>query len=319
MKIYRNSSTDPYFNLAAEEYLLTHTNEPCFMLWQNTKSVIIGRNQNAYAEIDPIYTEANGIKVVRRLTGGGAVFHDIGNINYTFISPKIDDHILNFAHFSDPILNALKSLGINATLSGRNDILVDGKKISGNAQCVKNDNILHHGTLLFSADLSAMQAALRVNPDKLKSKGIKSVRSRVTNLSQYLPPMSVFDFIEHIYRFINGRACEFSEEERKNILLLAKEKYQTWEWNFGSSKTFSKKNQHRFDNGTVELSYDSGHGILEALSIRGDFFSLGEISRLEESLVGCRLEHTSLLERIESSDVSIAGISSEDLLKLFFE
>ena len=194
MKIYITDRTDPYFNLASEQYLLDTENDEVFMLWRNEKAVIIGRNQNAYAEINKPFVDEHGIKVVRRLTGGGAVFHDLGNVNFTYIVPRSDCPTLDFERFSRPVINALRGLGVEAELSGRNDITVDGRKISGNAQCVYNNKVMHHGTLLFSADMSQMAGALNVDEEKIKSKGIKSVRARVCNLSEYLPDMDVTEF-----------------------------------------------------------------------------------------------------------------------------
>jgi len=318
MKIYRNHHTDPYFNLASEEYLLFHENEPCFMLWQNERSVILGRNQNAYAEIDRTFTEANHIHVVRRLTGGGAVFHDIGNVNYTFIVPEEKEYVLNFQHFATPILHALRTIGVEATLSGRNDLLVDGKKISGNAQCVMNGKILHHGTLLFSTDLEAMQGALRVDPNKIASKGIKSVRSRVANLSSYLPSLTVTDFMHHLAKAMDGEIINFSDSDMANIAALATGKYRTWEWNFGTSKEFGTSVKGRFEGGSVSLSYTATAGILREVQICGDFFAIGDIPQLEAELIGCRILREELRERINGSSVRLRGITGEELSSLFF-
>ena len=201
-----NSSLDPYFNLAAEQYLLERRDTaPVFMIWRNSPAVIIGKNQNAYAELNEAFIRENDIKVVRRLTGGGAVFHDV---NYTFISPKQGANALDFARFCAPIIEALCDLGANAVLSGRNDIEIDGRKVSGNAQTVCGDRILHHGTLLWSADLSKLAGALKVDPEKIASKGIKSVRSRVANIRDLIgSEMSATDFIDYLF----SRADAFPE------------------------------------------------------------------------------------------------------------
>lgn len=317
MKIYRNFSTDPCFNLACEEYLLFHEDEPVFMLWQNEPSVIIGRNQNAYAEVNTAFTEEHGIKVVRRLTGGGAVFHDLGNLNYTFIVPEKDSSVLNFSYFAAPIIGALKDLGVHAELSGRNDLTVDGKKISGNAQCVRSGKILHHGTLLFSADMSYLSEALRVDPEKIRSKGIKSVRSRVGNLKEYLPHLTVNEFKTFLESRVAGERAVFSEEDQTAIASLVASKYATWEWNFGTSKTFQKSVKRRFPMGTVEISYNADGGRLTEVKIYGDFFSVGDVSALEAHMIGCPLETNALHERLLSSTAPIAGISVSELAELF--
>ena len=260
MKYYRGISTDPYLNLAAEQFLLdTEEEEEIFLLWRNSRSVILGRNQNAYAEVNLPFVEEHGIPVVRRLTGGGAVFHDLGNLNFTFIVPRARCPELDFARFVLPVAQVLRELGVPAELSGRNDLVADGRKISGNAQCVWRDHVLHHGTLLVSADLSFMNGALRADADKLKSKGIKSVRSRVGNLSEYLPGIDAEGLARRLEdHFLGGGAAErtdFSEEQRAGIEALAREKYRTWEWNFGVSGTFGRQVKRRFPYGSVELSF----------------------------------------------------------------
>jgi lipoate-protein ligase A len=180
MRAIFNRSTDPYFNLASEEYLLDTSEDDVFMLWRNSPSVIVGKNQNTWEQIDAAYTEKHGIAVVRRITGGGAVFHDLGNVNFSFVTEADSSKKLNFEKFTDPVVRALSGMGVDARLDGRNDLVAEGFKISGNAECVKTGRtgrqmMLHHGTLLFCADLTRLAAALRVDPEKIKSKGIKSV------------------------------------------------------------------------------------------------------------------------------------------------
>ena len=317
MKIYLATETDPYFNLATEQYLLDTEEDEIFMLWQNDRSIIIGRNQNAYAEINRPFVEQHAIPVVRRLTGGGAVFHDLGNLNYTFISSRTVCPELDFARFSRPILEALHEKKVPAVLSGRNDILVDGKKISGNAQCVYNDKIMHHGTLLFSSDLSSLADALCVDAEKMHSKGIKSVRSRVENLAHYLPDMTVSDFRDYLFARAVGERASFSSTQLSEIRVLRNEKYATWEWNFGVSKQYGKQLKKRYPYGSVELSYDSEQGILTNVSLHGDFFGSAPVEHLEETLVGCRLERPALIARLTSVSQYIAGAAPDDIVALF--
>ena len=185
MKLLILKSKDPYLNLAIEEYLFRNTTDDIFMLWQNEPTVVIGKNQNVYAEINREYTKEHNIKIARRITGGGAVYHDLGNVNYTFISSRNKEGI-DFKYFTAPIIDALKAIGVNAELSGRNDITVNCKKISGNAQYSTDTRTLHHGTLLFDSDLSVLSSALNVDEEKIRSKAISSTRSRVINIKDLI-------------------------------------------------------------------------------------------------------------------------------------
>ena len=366
MKIYINESTDPYYNLAAEEYLLEHTSGDIFFLWRNSPTVVIGKNQNAFAEIDTRFTKEHNIAVVRRLTGGGAVFHDLGNVNFTFISPAggelaegIREGGLDFGHFTRPIIDALNSLGIKATLTGRNDIAieVDGenhncesRKISGNAQCVYNvkncdvrnnntgndnaqnglTNTLHHGTLLFSADFSNMQGALRVSPDKLKSKGIKSVRSRVANIASVLPECHraeisdaekfmkyIADYVSNIYGVPVER---FDESFNAGIEKLAAEKYSTDEWNFRRMGSFDTERQRRFSFGSIELRMSVTEGRIAALEFGGDFFGIRDVGELASRLCGVEYSPDIIAAALDTVEVGeyIGGASREDIMGLIF-
>ncbi len=316
MKIYKNDCTDPYFNLAAEQYLLDTAEGEIFMLWRNERSVIIGKNQNAFSEINRGFIEANGIKAVRRLTGGGAVFHDLGNLNFTFIKPHNKGDELDFAGFSMPIIKALRGLGIDAELSGRNDITVCGKKISGNAETVYNGKVMHHGTLLFSSDFSEMEGALNVDPEKIKSKGIKSVRSRVANLSEYLPDRDVLWLRDYLEAYIDGEKTEFSEADKAAVEQLKNTKYSTWEWNFGTSKALQKHNKKRFGYGSVEVSFTADCGVIKEISILGDFFGECDITELEEKLVGARLDEKELEERLYGVGRYVLGAKAEDIANI---
>ena len=202
MKLIILSTHDPYYNLAVEEYLFQTAEDEVFMLWQNEPTVVIGKNQNAYAEVELDVLRERGIHLARRITGGGAVYHDLGNVNYTFIA-KSGQQGIDFAHFTAPILRALAELGIRAELSGRNDLLVDGRKFSGNAQYSANGKTLHHGTLLFDSDLTVLSDVLRPDEEKIRSKAVRSVRSRVTNLAPLLQKeCQTGEFIDLLADFI---------------------------------------------------------------------------------------------------------------------
>jgi len=186
MLIINDLRTDPYFNLAAEEYALKNFKADCFMLWRNEPSIIVGKHQNTLAEINLDYVKKRNIKVGRRLSGGGAVFHDLGNLNFTFISTGAQENrLVDFRRFTMPILEVLQNLGIEAVFEGRNDLTIHGRKFSGNAEHVWKNRILHHGTLLFSSVLTDLSEALKVDPLKFRDKAVKSIRSRVTNISKH--------------------------------------------------------------------------------------------------------------------------------------
>ncbi len=324
MVIYRNECTDPYFNLAAEQYLLDTKQGDIFMLWRNSRAVIIGKNQNAYAELDLDYVEKNNIKVVRRLTGGGAVFHDIGNINFSFLVPGEENATLDFERFTKPVISAISSLGVeNVCLSGRNDILIDGAKISGNAQSCYNQKTLHHGTLLYSADLSMLSGALKVDPEKIKSKGIKSVRNRVANIKEYLKSdMSVEEFMsyleEYIARETNAEILSFSKDDIEKIQRLADEKYSAWEWNFGKSKEFITEKKKRYSFGGVSVNMLVESGVFKQIKIQGDFFGVKDVSFIEEKLVGIKYDRVEIEKNIDNVLINqcIAGMDIDSFVDL---
>jgi lipoyltransferase and lipoate-protein ligase len=316
MIIYDHNFTDPYFNLACEEYLLNSTFEDdIFMLWRNSPAVIIGRNQNAFAELNIDYIKNNDIKVVRRLTGGGAVFHDLGNVNFTFITSKKDDTVLNFEVFTRPIIALLNELGAKAELSGRNDIVIDGYKISGNAQCGHNDKVMHHGTLLFEADLSHLADSLKVDKEKIQSKGIKSIRSRVSNIKNFIDRgMDVIGFKSYIEKGINAEHRLFSAEDIKLIQKLADEKYSNWDWVFGQSKNYQYTNKKRYPYGMVEINLNVDGGYISDIRINGDYFGIGDIGELEQRLIGTRYDSKDIYEKLYDIDKFIAGAIDKDIL-----
>lgn len=315
MIIIRNDCTDPYFNMACEEYFINNSDKEIFMLWRNSPAVIIGRNQNAYAEINREYTEKHNIPVVRRLSGGGAVFHDLGNVNFTHIISDKDCGALDFPRFMNPVIEALGELGVNAVISGRNDITVDNKKISGNAQCVMNSRIMHHGTLLFSADLSGLTSALNAAPEKTESKGIKSIRSRVSNICEFLKrPMDVLEFRDHIYNYFSGERRGLSEDEIEKITLLRNEKYSKWEWNFGHSKEYTHTVRKHFPFGLIECSVNVNRGIITDINISGDYFGVKSISDIESKITGTAFERKALEPLLDDIGLYITGAEKDEIL-----
>ncbi|MGI6143711.1 MAG: lipoate--protein ligase [bacterium] len=318
-------STDPHFNLAVEEYVLKNLNsrEEYLLLWQNEPAIIIGRHQNTLAEINLDYVQANKIHVVRRLSGGGAVYHDLGNLNFTFIKKAVQSELLDFKSFTEPVLRALDKLGVKAELSGRNDLTIAGKKFSGNAQYLYKNNILHHGTLLFASDLSRLQKALKVQTDKIESKGVKSVRSRVTNIKEHLKDdISIEEFKGAIRDAVaelqgdNFVQYELTKEDLQEIKALMEERYLSWEWNYGQSPPFNIRNWKRFAGGKVEILLEVEKGLITNCKIYGDFLGLVSLSDFEEGLRGIRYEEVAIRDYLKKQDLQklFGSIGREELL-----
>ena len=267
--------TDPYTNLSLEEYMLTGFEDEVFMLWRNDKSVIIGRNQNTLSEINTDYVREKGIAVVRRLTGGGAVFHDLGNLNFSFMVKNEHGLFSDFHRFTAPIVEALRSYGLDAGFDGRNDITIGGLKVSGNAQTIYKGRFLHHGTLLFNVDFSDLAAALNVDSRKISSKGIRSVQKRVTNISEHAD-IPIQEFMSKI---MTGKLYELNEKDITAVMKLRGEKYSTWEWNYGYSPKYSYRNGIHTKGGIVEVYMDVNGGIITGIKFYGDFFAAATLQR----------------------------------------
>jgi len=253
--------------------------------------VVIGRNQNTLAEVNSTFVKERGIHVVRRLSGGGAVYHDLGNLNFTFIVDAERERVSNFEYFTRPVIQALASLGVKAEFSGRNDITIDGKKFSGNAQYWSKGRLLHHGTILFNSDLSVVQEALNVKADKLQSKGVKSVRSRVTNIYPYLQkPITIEEFKEVLWKYLvphgEGREYILSPEEWDIVHKIKEERYARWDWNYGASPECEVEKEARFSGGKLELKFNVRAGLIEDLHIFGDFFGRRDVTELAQMLNG---------------------------------
>ena len=319
-------SNDPYFNLAFEEYIfnLAQNGERYFLLWQNDNAVIVGKHQNTIEEINQEYIRDHGIKVVRRMSGGGAVYHDLGNINYTFITEKGDLSNFDFRFFTEPIVTALKKLGVIAEFNSRNDLTIDGKKFSGNAQYIANNRILHHGTLLYDSNLAIMPDILNVNQEKISSKGIKSVKSRVTNISAYLEHKpQVLEFQTLIKQLIFAQNPEMQEvfltgDDIKKIEQLRNEKYATWEWNYGQSPAYNLRKDKRFEGGTLSIFMMVDKGIITDIKFYGDFFGRGDTCKLENHIKGKNNEFEAIKQSLKNIDVSyyINGLTGDDLAKM---
>ncbi|MDZ5470227.1 lipoate--protein ligase [Bacillus sp. 31A1R] len=320
--------TNPKINLAIEEYALKNLdiNETYLLFYINEPSIIIGKNQNTIEEINTEYVEEQGIHVVRRLSGGGAVYHDLGNLNFSFITKDDGESFHNFQKFTEPVIEALKQLGVNAELSGRNDILAEGRKISGNAQFSTKGRMFSHGTLLFDSEIDSVVSALKVKKDKIESKGIKSIRSRVANISEFLTEkITIEEFKSLILQSIFGgldqvQEYKLTEEDWNNIHKLSEERYQNWDWNYGKSPKFNLQHSHRFPVGQVDIRLEVNKGLIDHCKIYGDFFGVGDVSDIEEKLVGLRYEKAEIEKAL--ADVNLkhyfGNIEKEEFINLLY-
>lgn len=319
-------------NLAYEEYFLKRTDlrEPVIMLWRNRPTIVVGAFQNTYEEICQEYVNSHGIDVVRRTSGGGAVYHDLGNLCFSFIMEQDDFTNTDYSAFLEPVTEALHGMGIQAEINGRNDLVLGDCKISGSAVRIYKNRVLFHGTLLFSSDLEILSKALRVKPDKLVSKGIKSVRSRVTTIGEHLPcTMGVLEFrkrlLDALFRGTEQKVYSLSEEEREEILQLARDKYESFDWTYGKNPPSDLVHSRRFGGGAVTVKASLKNSHIEQIRFEGDFLGCMEMNAVEQLLTGViyqreRISH--VLERIDlrpyfgtiTKDEVVSCIMGEDEL-----
>ncbi|MER1989185.1 lipoate--protein ligase [Solibacillus isronensis] len=321
--------TDPRINLAIEEYILKNMDiekDDFLLFYINQPSIIIGKNQNTIEEINTDYVEENGIIVVRRLSGGGAVYHDLNNLNFSFLTKDDGNSFSNYKKFTQPVVDALAKLGVNSELSGRNDILAEGKKVSGNAQYSTRGRMFSHGTLMFNLDIDAVVNSLKVKQDKIESKGIKSVRSRVANIIDFLPEkITVEEFRMEILKSIFGgeeniQYYELTEEDWDNIHEISKNRYQLWEWNYGKSPRFNIQKTKRFPSGSLDIRLEVNKGVIEEAKIFGDFFGVGDVDEVGELLVGTKYDRAAIAEKLKDIEIPVyfGGITEEDFLHLIY-
>ncbi|MGM0626397.1 MAG: lipoate--protein ligase [Bacteroidota bacterium] len=322
MLVIKSPSRDAYFNIAAEEFLLKNKKQDVFLLYINKPAIIVGKFQNTLAEINREYVEKNGIKVVRRLSGGGAVYHDEGNLNFSFHMPYEGEDFADFKKFTRPVVDLLNDMGVPAELKGRNDLIVDGKKFSGNAKMVYKNKLLQHGTILFDSHMRILADALKVNPLKFRDKAVKSTRARVTNLIDYLPEkISMEAFEEKLVKYITGlypaaQEYRLREEEQIAVQKLADEKYSTWGWNYGSSPEYNFNKGIKTSAGYIEFHLDVHGGIIKKAKIFGDFFASKPVREFEQQLIGQKHQTQHLktfLTMNEASDY-FGNVSPEEIL-----
>ncbi|UAT31393.1 lipoate--protein ligase [Bacillus badius] len=320
--------TDPRVNLAIEEYAVKYLdiNESYLLFYINEPSIIIGKNQNTIEEINVDYVEEKGIHVVRRLSGGGAVYHDLGNLNFSFITKDDGDSFHNFKKFTGPVVEALHKLGIQAEMSGRNDILANGLKISGNAQFSTKGRMFSHGTLMFQTNMDDVVAALKVRKDKIESKGIKSIRSRVTNIADFLEtPMTIEEFRQFLLKNIFAGEDEIPEyrlddKDWKVIEQISQERYKSWDWNYGKSPAFNIQRSHRFPVGLIDARLDVKNGLIKSCKIYGDFFGVGDVEEIENGLQGVKYEKSAIKQALASLDVPhyFGKVTKDELVDLLY-
>lgn len=327
MLIIDSPSHDAYFNIALEEYLLyKYPTEDIFLLYINAPSIIVGKFQNTLAEINLDYVKDKNIKVVRRMSGGGTVYHDLGNLNFSFHTLLGTYDFMDFSQFTEPVIHLLNELNVPAKLEGRNDLLVDGKKFSGNAKLARNGKMIQHGTILFNSEMSVLGDALKVNPLKFVDKAVKSNRARVTNLIDFLPDDMITDdlkelLIEEMLETNEGATIyQLSDEDIKGVNQLIEEKYNTWDWNFGFSPKYNFKNAKKVPAGFIEVHLDvEKGGQIEKAKIFGDFFASKPIEEFENLLINKNHDINTLNKLFESIDLTeyFGKVTKEEIIELF--
>lgn len=320
------TTTDPSYNLAMEQYVFDclPRDRMYFMLWQNDNAIIVGKYQNTLSEINLEAVERRGIRVVRRLSGGGAVYHDMGNLNFTFITDAASGTALDMKLFCQPVVRTLAALGVHAEVNGRNDITIDGKKFSGNSQYLRQGRVMHHGTIMFNSDLSVVSEALQVDPTKFQTKGVRSVRSRVTNVADHLDrPVSLPEFrrilLENILRENPGQPYPLTPKDLAAVEKLREERYAAWDWNYGQSPACMVLRRRRVEGcGLVEAYISVDSGLISAIAFRGDFFSAVEPEELAPRFVGRTPDQAGFAAALEGVDVSryFAGLQNDQLIEI---
>lgn len=326
MQFIKYFGNDAYENIAMDSWLLYNLKptEPVFALWQNKRAIIVGQNQNTFGEINQEYVDTHDVQVVRRVSGGGAVYHDLGNICFTFFVPVEHSSSVNFKRFVQPMQDALQSIGIDAQITGRNDLEVDGKKVSGNAQRYAGGYLMHHGTLLWDTDVDAMVHALNVADEKFMTKAAKSVRARVGNIKDYAPQTKTLDkFIDALTYYLSdkGRDGELilTDAQKAGIESWRKDKFATWEWNYGQSPKFDFQNHAKYQGGSIDVLANVEHGLIQKLNFTGDFLGVRDWREIENRLIGHPFSPQTIEKQLTPEDVQqyFGDITQAELAALF--
>lgn len=329
MKYIVNNSHNPAYNVALEAYAFREllAEDELFILWINEPTIVIGKHQNAIEEINKTYTDEHGIHVVRRLSGGGAVYHDLNNLNYTIISNKSQEGAFDFKTFSQPVIETLADLGVAANFTGRNDLEIDGKKFCGNAQAYYKGRMMHHGCLLFDVDMTVLGNALQVSKDKIESKGVKSVRARVTNILDELPEkMTVEAFSNQLLNKMKESYPDmteyvFSDDELKNIQALADQQFGTWDWTYGEAPEYTIKRSVRYPAGKITTYANVEKSVIKGMKLYGDFFGIKDVADIEQALIGLRYEYPDVLAKLQTIDTTqyFTNITPQEIAKAIVE
>lgn len=317
---------NPYFNLASEEYLLKRFDREVFLLYVNQPSIVVGKHQNTMAEINFPWVQERDILVARRISGGGTVYHDEGNLNFAFFQTGREGDLVNYGRAMKPVLAALRDMGLKVRMGERNELLLKGKKISGTASHVYKDRVLHHGTLLFSSEMKDLKAALKTNQKPYLDRAVRSVSSPVTNISEHLDrPLDMEQFSQELLTRVMDQVVDpeiyvFSREDVNAIKQLRDERYATWEWNFGYSPRYRFTRELEYEKGSIVLKMNVEKGVIRELDLEGDFSSMRDISELEDRIRGCIHDPETLRDRLYQADVEnyIEGMDPEMLLTAFF-
>ncbi|MBS7576464.1 MULTISPECIES: lipoate--protein ligase [unclassified Enterococcus] len=324
MRYFVNKNLTAPFNIAMDEWLLTHLKPeaPVFTLWQNKNAVIVGKHQNTYEEVNESVVKEKEIEVVRRVTGGGAVYHDSGNLNFTFIIPVAKPEDVDWKVFVQPIVTALHKLNIPVEITGRNDLVLDGKKISGNAQRYQDGYLMHHGTLMFDVNVETMVRVLNVSDEKFISKAVKSVRSRVGSIKQYAPQLTIEAFqaalTDELSNHGQDKPIQLTEKQLKEIKALEKEKFSTWAWNYGESPAFNYHAHEKFAGGILDIKAEIEQGLIKEIYFGGDFLGVEDVERLVPQFIGIPFDEANVRKLLEENqDRKYFGtISDEEVLSL---
>lgn len=317
-----SNTTNPYFNLALEEELFNQCDEDeiILYLWKNRNTVVIGKNQNAWRECNVTKMEKDEVTLVRRMSGGGAVFHDTGNLNFTFICHKKNYDVRRQLRV---IIEALETFGIEAEISGRNDMLAEGRKFSGNAFYQRGERCYHHGTLMVDVDTDKLERYLSVSKKKMESKGIKSVRSRVINLAGLEPSISIDSMktqlrrsFEHVYE----REAKIIFPAQQNICMITglMDKYSSWEWNYGRKVSFQHELSNKFSWGELVLQFNVLGGVIHELDVFCDSMDVRMADDLKQRLQGVKYDIRDMCRRLKSGtkelQKSFYGTKTSDML-----